>query len=73
MVIYIGNIWTAPSLYLIAIMKEDDLKRCKIGLSILMKKGAQFSTKLNFQKDAELDKSISFQKGAKLPNKRCEK
>ena len=35
-------------------------KRCKIGLSILMKKGAQFSTKLNFQKGAQSDKSISF-------------
>ena len=28
-------------------------KRCKIGLSILMKEGAKFRTKITFQQDAK--------------------
>ena len=36
-------------------------KRCKIGLSILMKEGAKFRTQITFQKDAII-----------VNNKRCE-
>ena len=34
-------------------------KRCKIGLSILLKNSAKLRTKFTFQKDAQLDKSMT--------------
>ena len=54
MVIYLGNIWTAPQLCKYNL--NYGKKRCKIGL---LKNGAKLRTKFTFQKDAQLDKSMT--------------
>ena len=44
-------------------------KRCKIGLSILMKEGAKFRTKITFQQDAKLVNKFPSKKMRNFPAK----
>ena len=44
-------------------------KRCKIGLSILMKEGAKFRTKITFQQDAKLVNKFPSKKMQNFPAK----